>query len=399
MLCSRCQLNWPTCTRRCFFVGALVGAALFTFFQIFQLSGFSDNFRGLVTQQVAWNYLEQARSYVGPETGSPQSPPPLGILVVGDSYFQQRYATQLQSQRCFAKKNGYEHVVLSSFEYDACAHIKDFFFRKHCSIAEYLESRPLGWRVVVLDADVVAVVLERGLDRWANYPSDIQLYERITMHEIMAGNYMLRNGPFARSFLRLWASWHSKKPPGFSSSDNGAIHLVVMQITQVQGFERCRALYGNLTAQVDNLDPYWEFVMCTKAALGPPRHWAAHGGSLTIWPRAQFFVVDGVYLDRLASRTMGPVMHHGIKEAHDVVRHYYQGRAGLAKCQISTHAVQRERILSEVALRTARGYSEYFQQGHDCSQCVERCIARFSCLPLEDGDPPLPKRLCSNCTR
>ena len=34
---------------------------------------------------------------------------------------------------------------------------------------------------------------------------------------------------------------------------------------------------------------------------------------LSIWPRMSFFVDDGVYLNRHAS-SLGPVMHHGIKE-------------------------------------------------------------------------------------
>lgn len=41
------------------------------------------------------------------------------------------------------------------------------------------------------------------------------------------GNYMVRNTPFARDFLMRWAQYYDEKPSGFSSSDNGAIQLVV----------------------------------------------------------------------------------------------------------------------------------------------------------------------------
>ena len=37
-----------------------------------------------------------------------------------------------------------------------------------------------------------------------------------------------------------------------------------------------------------------------------------------------FFVDDGVYLGQKANGLIGPVMHHGIKNAHDVEHHYYQ---------------------------------------------------------------------------
>ena len=40
--------------------------------------------------------------------------------------------------------------------------------------------------------------------------------------------------------------------------------------------------------------------------------------------RMNFFVDDGVYLGQKANGLIGPVMHHGIKNAHDVEHHYYQ---------------------------------------------------------------------------
>ena len=37
-----------------------------------------------------------------------------------------------------------------------------------------------------------------------------------------------------------------------------------------------------------------------------------------------FFVDDGVYLGQKGNGLVGPVMHHGIKNANDVEHHYFQ---------------------------------------------------------------------------
>ncbi|CAE7464049.1 unnamed protein product [Symbiodinium pilosum] len=120
----------------------------------------------------------------------------------------------------------------------------------------------------------------------------------------MAGNYVAKNVPWVREFLRRWAYLRSHKPPGFSSADNGALHVMLVNILELQGAEQVNELYGNLTATVDNLEPYWTFVRAAKKALGPPRAWNL--GATGFGRRMQFFVDDGVYLNRQASNLVGP---------------------------------------------------------------------------------------------
>ena len=126
---------------------------------------------------------------------------------------------------------------------------------------------------------------------------------------------MVRNTAFARDFLMRWANYYDHRPSGFSSSDNGAIQLVaplvppafsccslscftpdvlrkvvcwakVMETLRVEGYETCFDMYKNLTSQappcatlmrqapdeapesrqVTDLQPYWDYVHCTKEA-------------------------------------------------------------------------------------------------------------------------------------
>mmetsp|Transcript_58702 Transcript_58702/g.109910 ORF Transcript_58702/g.109910 Transcript_58702/m.109910 type:complete len:378 (-) Transcript_58702:119-1252(-) len=315
----------------------------------------------------------------------------VGVVVVGDPHFQRKYAVQIKSMKCYADRHNYNMHVLSGSEYPECKRFRDFFFRKHCTVSKWLELQPAGYMAAVFDGDVVAASLKRGLDKWINHGADIQLYNRCLFHEIMAGNYMVRNTPFARNFLMRWARYYDQRPSGFSSADNGAIQLVVMETIQVEGYETCLSMYKNLTRQVADLNPYWNYVHCTKEAIGPARAWKMPGGSLTLWPRLEFYVADGVFLNRWASDEVGPMFHHGIKNPTDVTSFYYQD---LDRCEVNESSVIRSaELVGETALHLAQSYPEYFPKGKACKQCAESCMKSFSCQPLEDAEEPRPKQV------
>jgi hypothetical protein len=84
-----------------------------------------------------------------------------------------------------------------------------------------------------------------------------------------------------------------EKPPGFSSADNGAVHLHLLRVLGLTGAKECADQYHNLTALVDNLQPYFNFVACTRFAMGPARRWIHDGHTLTILNRYHGFAVDG----------------------------------------------------------------------------------------------------------
>lgn len=172
---------------------------------------------------------------------------PVGLVIMADQNFQGKYTSQIQSIRCYAQQQGYDLWLLNGSFPRCVAFRSDFFYLKHCAVAELLETRPERYTAVVLDADVVAVVLDRGLERWLHSPGELQFYQRIAGPEVMAGNYLARNVPWVREFLRRWALLRSRKPPGFSSADNGALHVALVNILELEGAEHVSALYSNLT--------------------------------------------------------------------------------------------------------------------------------------------------------
>ena len=121
-----------------------------------------------------------------------------------------------------------------------------------------------------MDADVVGVPSNASLKPWFDLAkeNDLVFYERSWNFEIMAGNYIVKNSEYARGFLLRWSNFEYFKPSGFSSSDNGAIHLHVLHELGISGHKKCADLYKNLIAKVTNLNPYFEFVACTRELLG-----------------------------------------------------------------------------------------------------------------------------------
>ncbi|CAK0871263.1 unnamed protein product, partial [Prorocentrum cordatum] len=235
---------------------------------------------------------------------------------------------------------------------------------------------------------------------------------RCLFGEVMAGNYMVRNTAFARAFLRRWAWYNTVMPRGgFSSSDNGAIHLLVMETVQVEGYDRCFNLYRKLDRGVNDLSKYWEFVKCTHGAIGPPRAWQMKSGSLIVWPRLQFFVVDGMFVNKLASDDIGPVMHHGIKDAKDVTTHYWKD---LRSCSLNAANVTVSASdLGQEFLKLARNYPEHYRQGNGCRQCADaasphsrarpwrtrRRTSSWACRGGPARAPPRCRRRCRTAVR
>lgn len=230
-----------------------------------------------------------------------ESPPPpnddappssVAIVQVADESFQKTQLSQCATIRAYANMHGHEYRLLdpNAFAPSCKERHESFFFRKHCAVAEFLETKPEGFTVVVLDGDVVAASPTAGLDRWlrsgpkrkadgqergTTIPassersrSDLIFYLRASTFEIMAGNYVARKSPFALRFLRQWADYDSVAPRGYSSSDNGAIHLAALQALGISA-KRCVAKYRNLKADVNDLVPYYDFVACTRKVSGP----------------------------------------------------------------------------------------------------------------------------------
>ncbi len=180
------------------------------------------------------------------------------MVAVADKSFQARYAVIFDSMSKYASKHGYHwHVIGDSGTEPLCEQkYQVFFFRKHCIIASWMDRETnVGDKVFVFDSDVVPYRTNIPLYHWTYLIEDIILYERTWNNEIAAGNYLVSNSEAAKGFLMRWAQYEKEIPPGFSSADNGAIHLHLIRSAGLEP-ERdgtCGQKYYNLTAPVTNL--------------------------------------------------------------------------------------------------------------------------------------------------
>lgn len=231
------------------------------------------------------------------------------MVVVADSNFRSKYEPLFERMESYANHQGYFwHLIGSSNDgangaNESCQDKFKFFFRKHCIVANWTARKTdPGDRVFVFDADVVPFRHQIPLYHWAEMPEDLIFYDRTWNNEIMAGNYMIRNVPPALAFLKQWAEYEYQRPPGFSSADNGAIHLHMINTifgtsadnTVKLDLDICSSKYHHLTESVENLDPYYSFVGCTRE-LVPAGSYLATDLSVRIMKKNTAWTMDGVF--------------------------------------------------------------------------------------------------------
>lgn len=338
---------------------------------------------------------------------------PVAIAIVSDSHFSSKFRTQARSIECYATLHGYEFFLLDPAEVAPICHTnhKEFFFRKHCTIAQWLLTRPAHSFVVVVDGDVVAGTANRSLDAWLRYDFDLAFYERSWNFEVMSGNYVVRNTKFSRLFLQHWASYEYIVPRGFSSADNGAIHLALLHALAIQGRQRCRDLYCRLEADVTDLEPYYHFVACTKRLLGPARTYHAYepthvrkkendsknpAGTIVIFPRLFGFAVDARVHGYTKLRNLHP-LHHGIKSddwKSEYIDHGDRG-SNSTGCRLFTSngtisAENMGQVLEQsddtMMQSTGEPYSSVPRWGHTDQTCYDR----LWCGPLPSSATEWP---------
>ena len=152
---------------------------------------------------------------------------------------------------------------------------------------------------------------------------------------------------------------HFPNHAGFSSADNGALHLAVLDILGVKQRHKCFVTYQQLVEGVQNLCPHFNYVACTRKLLGPTGTFHAYAplgdgssssssssssptntsksrgssssssssssntqilGTITIFPRLFGFVVDPAGL-RTGGRNLHP-FHHGVKNVTIALQDY-----------------------------------------------------------------------------
>ena len=295
------------------------------------------------------------------------------VVIIADMAFQLKYRLQIESVRCYTDANNYNLILPSEREMDIqickSPKIPNMYLRRHCILANIMEQFVDDDVFILLDADTIAFDLKRQLPLDIYRKHDIVYYERSWNGEVQC-HMWLKNKPVVREWIRLWSLEDSQPyvpaKQYFYGTENGLLHILLMKwfilgVKSVESMQEitdfhwpepkqriaanCIEIFNKLNQTVNNLEPYWSYVMCARVALGMQgkgekfdtygqgpsddyilqdfrKHgveMSAQGLSLKILPRYQGLALDH-FLKSNAQK--GVILLHGVKEEKDVPKYW-----------------------------------------------------------------------------
>ena len=374
------------------------------------------------TPQPATPTLQHAATTTASST-APYTPT-FAILILGDAKAAARYAQHWSSIACYAHRHNYTFLTHSNerpqSSSEPCGAIDNFFFRKHCTVAQTMLARPdIDWWLV-LDGDVFVVSAEQSLSRWLSSPMAnprlageyvIHHYERFHNGEIMAGNYIVGNTPHAIDYLMGWSDWYGKVPGhSFHNFDNGALHLHLLSYVVGVDSDEYRQVLAMYQA-ANSWAAYDAFVGAFRCVIGRRRLWPELG--LRIVRRGHFAVRDFFVSsegDRIEPVTNigvvggGELMFHGWKES--IVGVWWAEAVDEQKCTAerdwTPRLVDAVKVDMAELLRVVRERERYTVTDRrnsvamqDVSDCFPQCPAE---LTVAQGEV-VRERLCPAALR
>lgn len=205
------------------------------------------------------------RFYTDLKHASEKRRPSIAIVsLLNGSLSTAKYKTALNSVKCYALQNDYEFILKSDEGYEGLCRQRDFFFKRHCIVANILESHDFEW-ILFTDTDIGVVNEKIRIEKYIKDDAHIIFYDRIFNFEIMAGSYLAKKSNFSITFLRGWANYEKKIPPRFSGSDNGAIHMYMVELLAPSSplIPKCWQLWRETT----NFETLTRYTLCCREAL------------------------------------------------------------------------------------------------------------------------------------
>uniref|UniRef100_A0A0N5BY73 Glycosyltransferase family 10 (Fucosyltransferase) C-term n=1 Tax=Strongyloides papillosus TaxID=174720 RepID=A0A0N5BY73_STREA len=245
-------------------------------------------------------------------------PHQIAIVTVIDGAVEYKYKQAIATVKCYSWHHNYTFAILNTQElpeFTYNCNQPEFFFRRHCIVANYAQS--------TIDADIMVV---NPVHRIENYlpkgEEDILFYDRTHNSEIMAGSYIIKNTLYTRNFLKIFADYQYKKPKKNFFGDNVALHAVFAEFIGIvehhNKYLRCMEIYNSIG---NGLEENMLFVSCMRYILNlideTPNDINYHtyeGGKIKIvrklskkrWSRDSW-LSDYTFCD-------DELFHHGLKE-------------------------------------------------------------------------------------
>uniref|UniRef100_A0A8R1UWU5 Uncharacterized protein n=1 Tax=Pristionchus pacificus TaxID=54126 RepID=A0A8R1UWU5_PRIPA len=150
------------------------------------------------------------------------------VIVLTKGSDTNEYATALNTLECYSALHGYRLIIEHDDRFPECSIHMDKFFRRHCHTHKMMtEELPEDSWIFFIDADNGIANPQRLIDDLIEPDYDIYLYNRFFNWE-MAAQYLIKNNERGRDWLRQWSEYEFKTPASTHGSDNGALHVLMM---------------------------------------------------------------------------------------------------------------------------------------------------------------------------
>ncbi|KAJ1365667.1 hypothetical protein KIN20_026069 [Parelaphostrongylus tenuis] len=187
------------------------------------------------------------------------------VSIINDRISTRRdYKTAMDSVECYSLQNSYSFITPNSSHYEEkCPHI-DFNFKRHCIVADILQNNNYDW-ILFADSDIGVVNEKIRLEKYIRPEADLIFFDRFFNFEIMAGSYFVKKSNFSISFLHGWADYEKRLPTSFHGSDNGAIHMYLVELLVPKSslISRCQKLWRSTT----NFETLTRYTLCCREVL------------------------------------------------------------------------------------------------------------------------------------